>query len=105
MRCQREIFHVSWQDMIRNTTIAEKTGLPSVSVVVDARRAALFGHVARFDNRVLTRCTLRLAMDVRSGNPPSPSWKRPRSQPRDTWLKPFQRSHIPIRESWGAAIR
>jgi len=44
--------------MIRNTTIAEKTGLLCVSAIIDTRRA------------VSTRCTLRLAMDVRSGTPP-----------------------------------
>jgi len=94
-----------WQDMISNTTIAEKPGLPSVSAVVDARRAALFGHVVIFDDRVPTRCTLRLAMDVRSGTRPSPSGKRPPGRLHDTWLKPFLRSHIPIRERWDAAIR
>jgi len=46
MRCQRQILCVRWQDrpMVKNRPIAEKTGLPSVSAVVDARRAALFGH-------------------------------------------------------------
>jgi len=80
--------------------------LPGKSAIIDARRAALVGHVARFDELVPTHCTLRLAaMDVRSGAPPSPSWKRPRGRPRDTWLKPFLRSHIPIRERWDAAIK
>jgi len=52
-----------------------------------------------------TRCTLRLAIDVRSGTPPSPSWKRPRGRPRDSWLKPFLHSNIPIKERWDAAVR
>jgi len=38
--------------MIRNTTITEKTGLPCISAIIDARRAALFGHVARFEGRL-----------------------------------------------------
>jgi len=37
MRCQRQILRVKWQDMIRNTAITEKTGLPSVTAVIDAR--------------------------------------------------------------------
>jgi len=49
--------------MVRNTAIAEKTGLQSVSAIIDARPTALFGHVARLDDRVPTRCTLRLAID------------------------------------------
>jgi len=55
--------------MIRNTTIAENAGLPTISAIIDARLAVLFGHVARFDDRVATRCTLRLAIDIRSGTP------------------------------------
>jgi len=62
----------------------EMTGLQSVSAIIDARRTALLGHVASLDDRVLTRCTLRLAIDVRSGTPPSLSWKRPRGHPRDS---------------------
>jgi len=55
--------------MVRNTAIAENTGLQSVSAIIDARRTALFGHVARLYDRVPTRCTLRLAIDVRSDMP------------------------------------
>jgi len=77
--------------MVRNTAIAKKTGLQSVSAIiamaethhannaVDARRTALFGRVARLDDRVPTCCMLRFAIEVRSGMPPSPSWKRPRA--------------------------
>jgi len=85
--------------------IVKKTGLQSVSAIIDARRTALFGHVARLHDRVPTRCTLRLAIDVRSGTPPSPSWKRRRGRPRDSWLKPFLHSNIPIKERWDAAVR
>jgi len=57
--------------MVRNTAIVEKTGLQSVSAIIDARRTALFGHVARLDDRVPARYRLRLAIDVRSGMPPN----------------------------------
>jgi len=83
----------------------KKTGLPSVSTVIDARQAAPFGHFERFDDSVLTCCTLSLAMDVRSGTHPSPSWKLRSDRSRDTWLKTFLLSHIPIKERWDAAIR
>jgi len=87
MRCQRQILCTKLQDMVCNTAIAEKTGLPSVTAIIDARRTALFGHVARFDDRVPTRSRLRLAIDVHLGMPPSPNWKRPCGRPRDMWLK------------------
>jgi len=70
MRCQRQILRVKWQDMIRNTAIAEKTGLPIATAVIDALRTVLFSQVARFDDRVPTRSTLRLAIDVCLGTPP-----------------------------------
>jgi len=53
--------------MVQNTAIAEKTGLPivpSVSIVIDALRAALFGPVARHDDHVPIRCTLGLRLAV-----------------------------------------
>jgi len=42
MHCQKQILRVRWQDMVQNTAISEKTGLPSVSAVADVRRFALF---------------------------------------------------------------
>ena len=47
MRAQRRILGVRWQDMIKNVIISEKTGLPPISVPINKRRLALFGHVAR----------------------------------------------------------
>jgi len=52
MRCQRQIIRVRWQEIVRNNAIAEKTRLPSVSAIINARWTALFGHVARLDDRV-----------------------------------------------------
>jgi len=60
MRCQRRILRVTWQDMVRNTAITEKTGLQSVSAIIDAPRTALFGHVARVLTivcQLAARCT------------------------------------------------
>jgi len=73
--------------------------------IIDACRAALFAKAARLDDHVPTRCTLRLAIDVRSGMPPSPLWNRPRGRPRYSWLKPFLHSNIPIKERFDNAVR
>jgi len=54
--------------------------------------------------RVPTQSTLRLAIDARLGTPPSSSWKRRRGRHRDTWLKPFLHSNIPIMERWDTAV-
>jgi len=105
MRCQRQILRVKWQDMIHNTAIAEKTGLPSVTAVNDARQTVLFGHVARFNDGEPTRGPLSLAIYRRSLRQATVTvLKRPRGRPRDTWLKPFLHSNIPIKECWDAAV-
>jgi len=44
-------------------------------------RISLFGHVARLVERVPACSALRLAVDIRYGVPPSPSWRRPRGRP------------------------
>ena len=52
MWAQRRILGVRWQDMIKNVIISEKTGLPPISVPINKRRLALFGHLARLTEDV-----------------------------------------------------
>jgi len=78
-------------DRIRNTAINAKTGLPHIQEIIDARRTAFFGHVARLGDRVPANRSLKLAVDISFGRGVPSSWKRPRRRPRDTWLKPLQR--------------
>jgi len=104
IRSQQQILGGRWQDRIRNTTISAKTGLPHIQEVIDARRTALFGHVARLGDRVPANRALMLAVDIRAG-PGVPSWcKRPRGRPRDTWLKPLQRLGGSILDQWNCAV-
>lgn len=105
MRCQRRILGIKWQDRVKNVTITEKTGLSPITDIINKRRFALFGHVARLHECVPAHKVLRLAMDTRSGIPPSPSWKRPRGRPRDTWIKPLLRSDISIYDQWENALQ
>ena len=100
MRCQRRILGVKWQDKIRNVTISEKTGLPPVTDIIEARRAALFGHVVRLGERTPAHRVLRIAVRTRLGISPSASWKRPPGRPRDAWLKPFLRSSTSLETQW-----
>ena len=55
---------------IRNFTITEKTGLPPVTDIIEARRAALFGHVVRLGERTPAHRVLRIAVRSRLGTPP-----------------------------------
>jgi hypothetical protein len=105
MRCQRRILGVKWQDKIRNAIITDRTGLRHISDLISSRRVALFGHVARLGDNTPAHCALKLSIGARTGHPLSPSWKRSRGRPRDTWLKPFLQSYTPIQDRWDDAIK
>jgi len=45
MGCQRQILGVRWQDHVKNVDIADTTGLPNITDIVDKKRHALFGHI------------------------------------------------------------
>ena len=62
--------------------------MQKISDIIGSRRLSLFGHVARLGEQTPAHCALKTAIDVRSGSPPSSSWRRPRGRPRDTWLTP-----------------
>jgi len=89
--------------MVRNTTIDKKTGLQSVSAIIDARRTALL--VMSLDLMIV--CQLPIAPHYRRllRHTPYPFCKQPRGRPCNSWLKPFSHSHIPIKEHWDAAVR
>ena len=69
---------------LRSATVTSMTGLESITTIITRRRTALFGHVARLDNNVPANRALDLAINVRNGHPPDPSWMRPRGRPRST---------------------
>jgi len=73
LRSQRRNLGVRWQDRIRNTTIIAKPGVPHIQEIIDARRTALFGHIARLGKQVPANRALKLAVDIRAslGGPPS----------------------------------
>src|SRR5271163_5151942 len=96
MRCQQRILGVRWEDMVRNDTIAMTTGLPPITDIIESRRSALFGHVARLNEHAPACQALRLAIDARMGNPPSSSWGRPRGRPKDSWLTTLIKSGVPL---------
>ena len=84
---------------------ASVPGLPVITDIIESRRTALFGHVARLPACVPAHRALKIAVGARTGQPPSPSWKRPRGRPRDTWLKPYLRSGVSVWEHWDCALK
>ena len=53
MRCQRRILGVRWFHKIKNVDITRRTGLPHIGDLIQKRRHALFGHVARMDPQTI----------------------------------------------------
>jgi len=45
MGCHRQLLGVKWQDHVKNTDIADMTGLPNIADIISKRRNTLFGHV------------------------------------------------------------
>ena len=104
MRAQRRLLGVKWYDMVRNVDITQRTGLPPISIIIDRRRLALFGHVARLAEDVPANRLLWTAIQLRTGHPPSPSWRRPPGRPRDSWIKPLMQPGSSIHELWEREI-
>ena len=53
MKCQRRILKISWRQFVRNSEISALTGLPAINDVIRHRRIAVFGHIARLQDRHL----------------------------------------------------
>ena len=104
MRYQRRILSIKWSDFVRNATVTSTTGLESITTIITRRRTALFGHVARLDNNVPANRALDLAINVRNGYPPDPSWMRSRGRPRQTWLHQIESKPSDLRSAWDATV-
>ena len=108
MRCQRHILQseVTGQSPKRGYHGERFRFVPDITdTSSESRRTALFGHVVRLPDCVPAHRALKIAVGAHTGQPPSPSWKRPRGRPRDTWLKPFLRSGVPVWEQWDCALK
>jgi len=84
-----EYCNIIYNSQYNNVSVASRMSLPHISAILVARRISLFGHVARIGERVPACSALGLAVDIRSGIPPTPSWKRPWEHPCCRWLDPF----------------
>ncbi len=53
MRCLRHILGIKWQDKVPNTTVLERSGMPSMYCLLKQRRMRWLGHVSRMqDGRI-----------------------------------------------------
>ena len=50
LRCLRRILGICWQDLVPNTEVLERAGLPSIFALLTQRRLRWLGHVRRMDD-------------------------------------------------------
>ena len=104
LRCQRKILGIRWFDRITNQEVSNRTGLADIALVIKVRQHTLFGHVRRMDENAPAHQALKLAVQLRSGRRPDPSWRRSRGRPRLTWLQQlFDGGNLTPNAAWDAA--
>ena len=82
MKYQRQITKIRWQDHIRNSEVAARTGLGPVSDLFTRCRNSVFGHIARLSEGTPAHQALRCHVDLTLGHLPDHSWKRRPGRPR-----------------------
>ena len=104
MRCQRQILCINWWDRIRNSQIAETTGLPSIADCISRRRNAIFGHVARLQEDAPAHHALRCQVNLVTNRFPDRTWKRTPGRPRKRWIDQLRDDNTPVANLWRQAV-
>jgi len=67
--------------------IADTTGLPNITDIVDKKRHALFGHVVRLDTSVPAHQALKQVIAMKAGRCSGMNWRRLPGRPRKTCIQ------------------
>ena len=86
MKCQCQITKIRWQDHIRNSKVAARTGLGPVSDLITRRRNSVFGQIARLSEDTPAHQALRCHVDLTLCHLPDQSWKRRPGRPNNRWI-------------------
>jgi len=106
MGCQRQILGVWWHDHVKNVDIADTTGLPNITDIVDKKRHALFGHVVRLDTSVSAYQALKQVIAMKAARCSGTNWRRLPGRP--DWRRNNNQLETDVAEcrgawtSWGA---
>jgi len=101
MKCQRQIIKIRWQDHIRNSEVAARTGLGPVSDLITRRRNSVFGHIARLSEDTPAHQALRCHVNLTLGHLPDQSWKRRPGRPNNRWIDQLRRdNNMPPADLW-----
>jgi len=105
MRCHRQLLNIHWSDYVTNKSVHELTGLLTIDDYLSRRSLSVFCHIARLDVADPANGTLRLAIDMKEGRRPDPSWSRLPGQARDTQQDQVRDdSGIPLSTLWSTEV-
>ena len=85
------------------TDTIRRTGLPHIGDLIQKRRHALFGHVARMDPQAPAHVALKLCRDIAMGRRVSLGCKRPRGRPHTVWSDQLMKDRVKIAKTNGEA--
>ena len=103
VQCQWSIFGIQWFHFVNNNEVTQRTCPPPINQLIQHRRSAFFGQVARLADNIPAEKALSIAINSRGGLAPAPGWKRPRQRPPSvilgptTWPAERNRPHV----AWG----
>ena len=86
IQCQRKLLGVRWYHRVTNREVMRRADLEDITITIRVRQHSLFGHIRRMDVEAPAHRALRLAVLLRAGWRPGPTWRRRRGRPRRTWL-------------------
>ena len=89
----RQITKIRWQDHIRNSEVAARTGLGLVSDLITRCRNSVFGHIARLSEDTPAHQVLRCPVDLTLGHLPDQSWKCRPGRPNNRWIDQLRRDN------------
>jgi len=89
MKCQCQITKICWQDHIRNSEVAARTGLGPVLDLITHRRNSVFGHIARLSEDTPAHQAHRCHVGPTLGHLPDQSWKRRPGCPNNRGLSSY----------------
>ncbi|XP_078381427.1 uncharacterized protein LOC144664190 [Oculina patagonica] len=90
-RCLRRILTIFWPNIISNAGLRRATSTNNISADVKKRRWRWIGHVLRMDPSTIPRVALHW----------TPSEKRARGRPKETWRRKVEKEMRKSGLSWG----
>ena len=109
LRCLRRLLQIKWQDMVTNTEVLQRAGIPSMTALLSQKRLRWLGHVRRMEDGRIPKDLLY--GELREGSRPT---GRPHLRFKDVCKRDMKAASIDPntwecsadnRKCWRAAVR